>query len=125
MLEKIIKNYKIKNLEPFSLKNHVSIHELSNQVSIAFFKEALLDFKRDEFLGCIQSLNKAIKYNPFEPLFFSLKSFILGVFLKKIEEALLEIEKALTLNPQSKQALNLREILLKSQYKEKFCSIYI
>jgi len=125
MHEKIIKNHKIRSLEPLNLKYHGSIHKLSIQVSIAFFKEALLDFKHEEFLSCIQALNQAIKYNPLEELFFSLKSFILGLILKKIEDALKEIEKALTLNPRSKNANNLRKTLLSLQSKKEFCSIYI
>ncbi len=70
MRQKIKKNNEIRSLEPLDLRYLESIHKLSNQVSIAFFKEALLDFKHDDFLGCIKSLNKAIKYNPFESLFF-------------------------------------------------------
>lgn len=121
----IKENHKIRGLEVLSFRDQGALHKLNIQVSIAFFKEALLNFKHEKFLSCIQDLNKAIKYNPFEEIFFSLKSFILGVFLKKIEDALIEIEKALTLNPHSRHAINLRKILLESQNKEDLSSIYI
>lgn len=125
LIKNIKKDQKIRGLKTLGFRNHGFLHNLNVQVSIAFFKQALLNFKHKEFLSCIQALNKAIKYNPYEELFFSLKSFVLGIFLKKIEDALKEIEKALTLNPQSKHAINLRKILLKSQNKKEFCSIYI
>ncbi len=125
----IEKNIKIKNkirvLEALSIRNHETLHNLNVQVSIAFFKEALLNFEHKEFLSCIQTLNKAIKYNPFEGLFFSFKSFILGVFLKEVDEALKEIEKALTLNPHSKHDITLKKTFLRYQSKKNFCSIYI
>ena len=105
LIKNIKKDHNIRGLEAVSFRNHGFLHNLNIHVSIAFFKEALLNFKHKEFLSCIQALNKAIKYNPCEELFFSLKSFILGIFLKKIEDALEEIEKALTLNPQSKHAI--------------------
>ena len=119
------KDRKIRGLNASSFRNLGALHNLNVQVSIAFFKEALLNFKHEKFLSCVQTLNKAIKYNPSEELFFSLKSLILGVFLKRIEDALKEIERALTLNPQSKYAISLKKILLKSQLKKDFCSIYI
>ncbi|HEC38615.1 hypothetical protein LCGC14_1011390 [marine sediment metagenome] len=117
-------NHKIKGLDASNLKNYGNLQKLNVQVSIGFFKEALINFKREEFLSCIQALNKAIKYNSSEILFFLLKSFILGAFLKKIEDALKEIEKALTFDPQCRPAIKIKKFLLKAQCKE-FCSIYI
>ena len=125
MKKNIKKNHKVNDSKFFNFSNYGTPPDLNVQVSIAFFKEALLDFKHEEFLSCIQALNQAIKYNPLEELFFSLKSFILGLILKKIEDALKEIEKALTLNPRSKNANNLRKTLLSLQSKKEFCSIYI
>lgn len=122
----IIKNkIDLEGVGPNSLNKGVMNHSLSAQISIAFFNEALNQFKDKDYFECIKSLNSAIKYNLINPTYYLFKAIVLGFALGICDFAIEEIDKALSLDPHSEKIIKLKKELLRLQFNNKIYNYFI
>lgn len=119
------KKINLEGVDPNSLKNGIKTHSLSVQISIAFFRRALHFFKQKRYIECISALDCTIKYDIFNSIFYSFKGLVLGIILGKFDYAIEEVEKALLLNPHSKNAYELRKELLRLQFNDNNYNYFI
>lgn len=115
----------LEGVGPSSLKKGVMNHSLSAQISIAFFNEALNQFKDKDYFECIESLNSAIKYNLINPTYHIFKALVLGFALGRCDFAIEEIDKALRLDPHSEKINKLKKELLRLQFNNNIYNYFI